>query len=340
MVMVGRYFSRHRALAAGLAMSGGSVGQLVIPQIIDSLLSEYGFSGTMLIYSAFALHAVLAGALLRPQSFYKGKAEEIDPKEDEEAQTELDKGKLGEKSKDLTEIAVTEEEIMKEVTHEPEDQTLVTADINVTQESKDQTQNGTPKAPKPEKSTSRRSVLFNCSPLKIVRSIFALFDRRLLCNSVFIIYTAGCAMANCGYIDQFLFIPPYGEQLGIDRSKIAFTLSASGAADLMGRIFGGVLANLKLLQTHHFMCICLIGNGISTMICTMLPSYPSFLAQSIVLGLIGGSYIALFPVVLIDFLGLQVYSRALGLAMFFIGSVNLGLPAMFGKILYQLPAPI
>ena len=43
LVVVGQYFHKRRALANGLALSGGSIGQLVIPMYLALVIRTYGF---------------------------------------------------------------------------------------------------------------------------------------------------------------------------------------------------------------------------------------------------------------------------------------------------------
>lgn len=70
MVVIVQYFDKRRAIANSLGVAGASVGQLVFPPLLAYLLSEYNFSGTMLIFSAIALHAFAAAALFRPPAFF------------------------------------------------------------------------------------------------------------------------------------------------------------------------------------------------------------------------------------------------------------------------------
>lgn len=40
-VMVGQYFSKRRSLANGLGLSGASIGQFVLPPLLQFLLDRY-----------------------------------------------------------------------------------------------------------------------------------------------------------------------------------------------------------------------------------------------------------------------------------------------------------
>ena len=49
-------------------------------------------------------------------------------------------------------------------------------------------------------------------------------------------------------------------------------------------------------------------------------------------GLFGGAFFALFPVVLVDFVGLERMPNALGLTVMFIGLTNTVLPSLLGEL--------
>ncbi len=70
MVILAMYFKKRRTLAAGLSIGGGSVGSLVMPWIFEALVEEYGYTGSMMIFSGILLNAVPALLLLRPISTF------------------------------------------------------------------------------------------------------------------------------------------------------------------------------------------------------------------------------------------------------------------------------
>ena len=76
-VLIRMYFDKWRTLANGLAVAGASVGQLVIPQMLTFLLYEYNLMWTLIVYSAVCLNGIVAGALLRPVSFYKKRSKSM-----------------------------------------------------------------------------------------------------------------------------------------------------------------------------------------------------------------------------------------------------------------------
>ena len=63
------YFSKHRALATGLALSGSSAGGIAYPPLIRYLLATVGFSWTMRIFSFITAGMLAVACLLMRQRF-------------------------------------------------------------------------------------------------------------------------------------------------------------------------------------------------------------------------------------------------------------------------------
>ncbi len=54
----------------GIAMAGGSIGQMLIPLIMQSLFDSFGLRGGLLIYSGVVLQALVAALLLQPSRWH------------------------------------------------------------------------------------------------------------------------------------------------------------------------------------------------------------------------------------------------------------------------------
>lgn len=59
------WFEKKRALATGLAVSGSGLGTFAVAPLIEFLIEEYGWRGTLLILSAITLNFMVFGALFR-----------------------------------------------------------------------------------------------------------------------------------------------------------------------------------------------------------------------------------------------------------------------------------
>lgn len=68
MVIVHQYFDKRRAIAAAVAVSGFSLGSLVSGPVVQLLLDQFAWRGTVIIIGGIFLQAVLFGSLFRPPS--------------------------------------------------------------------------------------------------------------------------------------------------------------------------------------------------------------------------------------------------------------------------------
>lgn len=65
-VMVSQYFTKHRALANGICISGTAAGSFVFPLLIEHLCDKFGFHGTILLLGGCMLHVCVSATLYRP----------------------------------------------------------------------------------------------------------------------------------------------------------------------------------------------------------------------------------------------------------------------------------
>lgn len=64
--MVGKYFSRRKALAYGIAMSGSGIGIFILAPVVQFLIEQFSWRGALLILGGFVLNLCVCGALMRP----------------------------------------------------------------------------------------------------------------------------------------------------------------------------------------------------------------------------------------------------------------------------------
>lgn len=65
-IIVSLYFSKRRALANGICVSGTAAGSFVFPMLIECLIHNFGFHGTILILGGCMLHVCVSATLYRP----------------------------------------------------------------------------------------------------------------------------------------------------------------------------------------------------------------------------------------------------------------------------------
>lgn len=64
--MVGKYFSRRKALAYGISMSGSGIGIFILAPVVQLLIEQFSWRGALLILGGFVLNLCVCGALMRP----------------------------------------------------------------------------------------------------------------------------------------------------------------------------------------------------------------------------------------------------------------------------------
>lgn len=65
-VSVTCYFEKYRSLATGIAVCGSGLGTLVFAPCLESLITNYGWRGAMMISSGIVLNCIVLGILFRP----------------------------------------------------------------------------------------------------------------------------------------------------------------------------------------------------------------------------------------------------------------------------------
>lgn len=71
------YFKEKRRIATGLSWTTTGLGPIVWPYIITALNDMYGMEGTLLIFSAFAGHAIMCSLLLQPVHWHTKFRDEV-----------------------------------------------------------------------------------------------------------------------------------------------------------------------------------------------------------------------------------------------------------------------
>jgi predicted MFS family arabinose efflux permease len=77
-VIVQEHFASRRALAAGIASSGLSIGSLISTPVVHQLNAFYGWRGGLVIVSAFTVQSIAAAVLFFPVQKISPIPEEID----------------------------------------------------------------------------------------------------------------------------------------------------------------------------------------------------------------------------------------------------------------------
>ena len=160
---------------------------------------------------------------------------------------------------------------------------------------------------------------------------FSMLDTSLLSNPLFLLYTLSVMFSSSGYMGIILFLAPQANSLSITENQQAAMLSVAGLTDLIGRVAFGWFSDLNLIKKKYGYMMAMMISGI---ICLFFPHFQHFTGQIILSGMfgfVGGSYIALIPVVYVEALGIERLPSAFGLSVFAQGISILVSNPLLGK---------
>ncbi|ROL40972.1 Monocarboxylate transporter 2 [Anabarilius grahami] len=154
-------------------------------------------------------------------------------------------------------------------------------------------------------------------------------DVSLFKHRGFLIYLVGNVLMFFGFFAPVVFLAPYAKHQGIDEYSAAFLLSIFALVDMFARPGTGLVANTRWIRPkiQYFFSFAVIYNGLCHLMCPLLPGYIGLVVYAVFFGLAFGMVCALLFEVLMDLVGAQRFSSAVGLATIVeCGPVLLGPP--------------
>lgn len=154
-------------------------------------------------------------------------------------------------------------------------------------------------------------------------------DLSLFKHRGYLIYLVGNVVMFFGFFAPVVFLAPYAKHRGIDEYSAAFLLSIFALVDMVARPATGLIANTKWIRPRiqYFFSFSVAYNGMCHLACPLLPGYTGLVVYAIFFGVAFGMLCALLFEVLMDLVGAQRFSSAVGLATIIeCGPVLLGPP--------------
>lgn len=171
----------------------------------------------------------------------------------------------------------------------------------------------------------------------------------------FLLLASGCSL-------PFIYLVPYGLDVGLGHQHAAFLMSILGVVDIVGNITFGWLTDRRYvdhMQHHHVpptgykvdlhpFCPCarflkprrlscyifsVAMEGLCCLFVPLLRSFPLLVPFAVLYGYFDGAYVALIPVVTSDLVGTQYLSSALGVVYFLHAIPYLICPPIGGEFL-------
>lgn len=155
------------------------------------------------------------------------------------------------------------------------------------------------------------------------------FDISLFKHRGFLIYLVGNVVMFFGFFAPVVFLAPYAKDMGIDEYSAAFLLSIFALVDMIVRPATGLIGNTKWIRPRiqYFFSFSVVCNGVCHLLCPLASGYTGLVLYSIFFGVAFGMVCSLLFEVLMDLVGTQRFSTAVGLVTIIeCGPVLLGPP--------------
>ncbi|KAJ8409268.1 hypothetical protein AAFF_G00234660 [Aldrovandia affinis] len=140
-------------------------------------------------------------------------------------------------------------------------------------------------------------------------------DLSLFKHRGFVIYLTGNVLMFFGFFAPIVFLAPYAKHLGVDEYSAAFLLSILAMVDMFARPGTGIIANTKWIRPRiqYFFSFAVAYNGVCHLLCPLATGYAGLVVYAVFFGVAFGMVCALLFECLMDQVGAQRFSSAVGL---------------------------
>lgn len=173
--------------------------------------------------------------------------------------------------------------------------------------------------------------------LSVWEEINKYLDFSLFKHRGFLIYLSGNVIMFLGFFAPVIFLAPYAKDKGIDEYSAAFLLSVMAFVDMFARPTVGLIANSKLIRPRiqYFFSFAVMFTGICHLLCALAEDYTSLVVYAVFFGLGFGSVSSVLFETLMDLVGAQRFSSAVGLVTVVECCPVLLGPPLAGKNIYH-----
>uniref|UniRef100_A0A8C5DLP9 Monocarboxylate transporter 1 n=1 Tax=Gouania willdenowi TaxID=441366 RepID=A0A8C5DLP9_GOUWI len=189
-----------------------------------------------------------------------------------------------------------------------------------------------PKAPPPPHPDSEgEAKALDSAPQKksVVQTINSFIDLTLFKHRGFLLYLLGNVIMFFGLFAPLVFLSNYAKSKDISKERAAFLLSVLAFVDMFARPSMGLLANTKWVRprVQYFFAAAVLYNGVCHVFAPLSADYTGFVIYAIFFGFAFGWLSAVLFETLMDLVGAQRFSSAVGLVTIVeCGPVLLGPP--------------
>ncbi|KAJ8260430.1 hypothetical protein GJAV_G00182010 [Gymnothorax javanicus] len=174
----------------------------------------------------------------------------------------------------------------------------------------------------------------------VLQKINSFIDLSLFTHRGFLLYLLGNTVLFFGLFSPLVFLSNYAKSKHIAKEKAAFLLSILAFVDMVARPTMGMVANTRLVRprVQYFFAASVMGNGICHVFAPFSEDYTGFIIYAIFFGFAFGWLSAVLFETLMDLVGTQKFSSAVGLVTIVeCGPVLLGPPllGMFNDVYHD-----
>lgn len=140
-------------------------------------------------------------------------------------------------------------------------------------------------------------------------------DLSLFKHRGFLIYLSGNVIMFFGFFAPIVFLAAYAKDMGVDEYSAAFLLSILAFVDMFARPSMGLLANSRWVRPkiQYFFSFAVLYNGVCHILCPLVESYTGLVVYAIFFGFAFGMVSSVLFETLMDLVGAQRFSSAVGL---------------------------
>nr|XP_040049339.1 monocarboxylate transporter 1-like [Gasterosteus aculeatus aculeatus]XP_040049341.1 monocarboxylate transporter 1-like [Gasterosteus aculeatus aculeatus] len=184
--------------------------------------------------------------------------------------------------------------------------------------------------PDPEADTVKAVDSLAPQPKKtVLQTINSFIDLTLFKHRGFLLYLFGNVIMFFGLFAPLVFLSNFAKSKDISKEKAAFLLSVLALVDMFARPSMGMLANTKWVRPRiqYFFAAAVLYNGVCHVLAPLSEDYTGFVVYAIFFGFAFGWLSAVLFETLMDLVGAQRFSSAVGLVTIVeCGPVLLGPP--------------
>lgn len=140
-------------------------------------------------------------------------------------------------------------------------------------------------------------------------------DLSLFKHRGFLIYLSGNVIMFLGFFAPIVFLAAYAKDMGVDEYSAALLLSILAIVDMFARPSMGLLANSRWVRPRiqYFFSLAVLCNGVCHILCPLVESYTGLVVYSLFFGFAFGMVSSVLFETLMDLVGPQRFSSAVGL---------------------------